>query len=118
MVLFLKFTKFTKFVLNSTCSRCSYGILFYNDAKFIPNTSKKVSILYHSKKIVQISCKKGTGTKMHKCLVGCKLPFTIKLITLTFLRCRKKNDEKNRPTTFIWYMCVKNQRCVWGGVGV
>ena len=42
--------------------------------KFNANLSKKaqnlMQILYHCRKLMQIRCKKGAGSKLHKCLVA------------------------------------------------
>ena len=69
----------TKFVQNCTITRCSSGInslnfyvkLSSNWMQICPwEHQKEVTNLHHCRKLMQIRCHKGAGTKMHKCLVG------------------------------------------------
>ena len=39
-------------------------------AKFAPNLMKTFPNLHHCRNLMQIRCRKGAGTKMHKCFVG------------------------------------------------
>ena len=36
----------------------------------VSNSIKKVQTLHHCRKLMKISCQKGAGTKMLKCLIG------------------------------------------------
>ena len=43
-----------------------YALVLLYLSKFVSNST----FMHHSRKLVQISCNKGGGTQMHKCLVG------------------------------------------------
>ena len=52
-------------------------------SKFIPNKTKEMHFLRHFRRLVEIRYHKGTGTKMHNCLVGIKRTIYIYCIFVT-----------------------------------